>query len=176
VGIHINHLINGGLQLDLGGKHPLGRRFTDGRGYKLIHTPKMMLSLLQEYHLDKMLPFELSLFCYGECGLKELYNDYVREVEFYLQNRGSGLIKNYMTGFEGAGYEAEIGVFKGDLATFNVSDRLINSDGMKLDPKKDVYRMPDLLLRAVVMILAKERRRNTQLRFSRSSCRHTIAP
>ncbi len=153
-GIHLDDLLESGVQFDLGGKTPAGRRYKQGNAYhvvELIRTPTEMLELLTEeyYELDRLLPTELAAAMYL-MGDETLYKQYLEKSQAYLSEMIGGrarfqqyAIKN-LNGYEDI--QSKLDCLKmGDLNRYNI-DFNLDDVGKLYEIKKEFYRVTDLLL------------------------------
>ena len=158
--IRLDHLGKKGLNFDLGGKTPLGRK--DKPYYDLIQPVEKMLHYLRNEgnkmeHIDKLLPFILECTCYvyGEPSLHAAYQEKQRQFfesqdpagKHAYQERVMKVLLQGMTELD----QSQPGVVKkgrkqaGSLRT--VGPKLHPEDAGKLyDVKQEIYRLPDRLL------------------------------
>ena len=158
--ISLDHLGKKGLNFDLGGKTPLGRK--DKPYYDLIQPVEKMLHYLRNEgnkmeHIDKLLPFILECTChvYGEPSLHAAYQEKQRQFfesqdpagKHAYQERVMKVLLQGMTELD----QSQPGVVKagrkqaGNLRL--VGPKLHPEDAGKLyDVKQEIYRLPDRLL------------------------------
>jgi len=163
-GIALNHLVNQGIQFDLGGKTPLGRIDGD-KPYSLIQTVEGMFKYLinendKISHIDKHLPFilEQTCFVYGDASLSQKYEmlaaAFLRNVDINTghapcEQRAITRLKDGVIEVEylkAASTTASAGCHvKGHLEEFN-PDFSSQREGIVFDVKQEIYRLPDRLI------------------------------
>lgn len=159
-GMSLAHLVYKAVNLDLGGKTPLGRIEND-KPYELIGTIEWVLWYVynkndKASHIDKNLPYILEKVCYVY-GDEELVIQYQAAVSKFLfkEKDGDGnlncetrAIKILQEGIVEFNYlntsnAHSIIQNKGDLEKFRP---LFKTNGELFDIKQDIYRLPDRLL------------------------------
>ena len=158
--ISLDHLGRKGLNFDLGGKTPLGRKDKD---YELIQPVEGMMKYLKNEdnkmeQMDKLLPFVLERTCYiyGDQGL---HNDYLASQRAFWSSCQDAagkhayqerMRKKLLEGVSELDH-SQPGVVRkgreqpGDLRT--VGPKLHPEDAGRLyDVKQEIYRLPDRLL------------------------------
>ena len=162
--ISLDHLGRKGLNFDLGGKTPLGRK---DKGYELIQPVAGMMKYLRNEgnkmeHMDKLLPFVLERTCYiyGDQGL---HNDYLAaQRELWPEKDAAGkhtyqerMMKTLLKGITELDYSQPEAVKAGRKQAGNlrlVGPKLHPDDAGKLyDVKQEIYRLPDRLLYSLAM-------------------------
>ena len=158
--ISLDHLGRKGLNFDLGGKTPLGRKDKD---YELIQPVEGMMEYLKNKdnkmeQMDKLLPFVLERTCYiyGDQGLHDAYLAAQREFWTSCQDAAGKhayqerMRKKLLEGVSELDH-SQPGVVRkgreqpGDLRT--VGPKLHPEDAGRLyDVKQEIYRLPDRLL------------------------------
>ena len=157
--ISLDHLGRKGLNFDLGGKTPLGRK---DKGYELIQPVEGMMEYLKNEgnkmeQMDKLLPFVLERTChiYGDRRLHDSYR--AAQDQFWscqdaagkhaYQERMRKVLLEGITELD----QSQPGVVKagrkqaGNLRT--VGPKLHPEDAGRLyDVKQEIYRLPDRLL------------------------------
>ena len=163
--ISLDHLGRKGLNFDLGGKTPLGRKDKD---YELIQPVAGMMKYLKNEdnkmeQMDKLLPFVLERTCYIS-GAQGLHNDYLAAQRAFwsscqdaagkhaYQERMRKVLLEGITELD----HSQPGVLKagrkqaGNLRT--VGPKLHPEDAGRLyDVKQEIYRLPDRLLYGLAM-------------------------
>ena len=157
--ISLDHLGSKGLNFDLGGKTPLGRK---DKGYELIQPVEGMMAYLKNEgnkmeHMDKLLPFVLERTCYiyGDQGLHDGYLAAQREL--WPQKDAAGkhtyqerMMKTLLKGITELDYSQPEAVKAGRKQAGNlrlVGPKLHPDDAGRLyDVKQEIYRLPDRLL------------------------------
>ena len=158
--ISLDHLGRKGLNFDLGGKTPLGRKDKD---YELIQPVEGMMEYLKNEgnkmeQMDKLLPFVLERTCYIY-GDQKLHDNYLAEQRAFwsscqdpagkhaYQERMRKVLLEGITELD----QSQPGVVKagrkqaGNLRT--VGPKLHPEDAGRLyDVKQEIYRLPDRLL------------------------------
>ncbi len=135
-GLHLDHLIKPGVQFDLGGKTPLGRR---DKGYTLIQIVDGMLKYVkneEEASQDKFLHSILQASCYV-CGNQSLFSTYQEKVNELLLSNHLGInraIERLRTG-------ASEFLMKGHLEA--LAFHAYEDSGKIFDVKNDIYRLAD---------------------------------
>ena len=160
-GISLDHLARRGLNFDLGGKTPLGRKDKPylRNPYDLIASVAEMLHYLKNEeekmeHMDKLLPFILENTCYVHRD-KELHKAYVRESSSFLLGSEGGneqklppykaralkkLVEEGVTEMDYSKPGASKKSQRGDLADF--SPKIDAEDvGRLYDVKQEIYRL-----------------------------------
>ncbi|XP_012564572.2 uncharacterized protein LOC105848879 [Hydra vulgaris] len=161
-GLDMSHLVHVGVNLDLGGKTPLGRIGGDKK-YDLIQAIDGMLSYVINTdswasHIDKNLPNILENVCYVY-GNKDLVETYKSKVKEFLNkkdpnNRSNCEMRALKLLEEGAveinyfqqtlSLKTEEILFKGDLD--KLKPNLFDDEGRLFDVKQEIYRLPDRLV------------------------------
>ncbi len=155
----LDHLINIGVNFDLGGKTPLGR---EDKPYELIQTVDGMLHyLINEYvggeHRDKNLPYILEATSYV-CGNKRLYDNYKSEVELFLfkdKNYEIRALKRLQDGVIEYRYSGSIidqVKMIGDLESFEPKLHGNSREGKLFEVKQEIYRLTDRLLYGLTLL------------------------
>ena len=163
--ISLDHLGRKGLNFDLGGKTPLGRK---DKGYELIQPVEGMMEYLKNEgnkmeQMDKLLPFVLERTCYIY-GDQKLHDNYLAEQKAFwsscqdaagkhaYQERMRKVLLEGITELD----HSQPGVVKagrkqaGNLRT--VGPKLHPDDAGRLyDVKQEIYRLPDRLLYGLAM-------------------------
>ena len=158
--VSLDHLGRKGLNFDLGGKTPLGRKDKD---YELIQPVEGMMEYLKNKdnkmeQMDKLLPFVLERTCYIY-GDQKLHDNYLAAQKAFwsscqdaagkhaYQERMRKVLLEGITELD----QSQPGVVKagrkqaGDLRT--VGPKLHPEDAGRLyDVKQEIYRLPDRLL------------------------------
>ena len=163
--ISLDHLGRKGLNFDLGGKTPLGRK---DKGYELIQPVEGMMEYLKNEgnkmeQMDKLLPFVLERTCYiyGDQGLHDGYLAAQRAFwsscqdaagKHAYQERMRKVLLEGITELD----QSQPGVVKagrkqaGNLRTFG--PKLHPEDAGRLyDVKQEIYRLPDRLISGLAM-------------------------
>ena len=165
--ISLDHLGRKGLNFDLGGKTPLGRKDKDradkDKGYELIQSVAGMMAYLKNEgnkmeHIDKLLPYILERTCYIH-GDQKLHNDYLAAQRAFWSSCQDAagkhayqerMRKKLLEGVSELDH-SQPGVVRkgreqpGDLRA--VGPKLGPGDAGKLyDVKQEIYRLPDRLL------------------------------
>ena len=167
--ISLDHLGRKGLNFDLGGKTPLGRK---DKGYELIQPVAGMMKYLRNEgnkmeHMDKLLPFVLERTCYiyGDQGL---HNDYLAaQKKLWPEKDDAGkptyqerMMKTLLKGITELDYSQPEAVKAGRKQAGNlrlVGPKLHPDDAGKLyDVKQEIYRLPDRLLYSLAMYYGHE--------------------
>ena len=158
--VSLDHLGRKGLNFDLGGKTPLGRKDKD---YELIQPVTGMMEYLKNEsnemeHMDKLLPFVLERTCYIY-GDQVLHDGYLAaQRELWPKKDAAGkhpyqerMMKTLLKGMTELEYNSQTGVVKkgreqaGNLRL--VGPKLHPDDAGRLyDVKQEIYRLPDRLL------------------------------
>ena len=162
--LSLDHLGRKGLNFDLGGKTPLGRK---DKGYELIQPVQGMLHYLRNAddkieHMDKLLPFILESTCYIH-GDENLHDKYVtKQRKFFESQAPAGkhayqerMMKKLLEGVSELDY-SQPGVVKagrrqeGDIAGHKPS---LNPEdaGRLYNVKQEIYRLPDRLIYGLAM-------------------------
>ena len=167
--ISLDHLGRKGLNFDLGGKTPLGRK---DKGYELIQPVAGMMKYLRNEgnkmeHMDKLLPFVLERTCYiyGDQGLHDAYLAAQREL--WPEKDAAGkptyqerMMKTLLKGITELDYSQPEAVKAGRKQAGNlrlVGPKLHPDDAGKLyDVKQEIYRLPDRLLYSLAMYYGHE--------------------
>ena len=152
--LSLDHLGKRGLNFDLGGKTPLGRK---DKPYELIQPVSGMMEYLKNVdnkmeHMDKLLPYILESTCYayGDSGLHERY--VAEKRAFLLESRDESgnpayqkrALKKLVEGVKDGRRQ------KGDLRDFE--PKFGDEDAGRLyDVKQEIYRLPDRLLYRLAM-------------------------
>ena len=163
--ISLDHLGRKGLNFDLGGKTPLGRK---DKGYELIQPVEGMMEYLKNEgnkmeQMDKLLPFVLERTCYIS-GDQELHDGYLAAQRAFwsscqdaagkhaYQERMRKVLLEGITELD----QSQPGVVKagrkqaGNLRTFG--PKLHPEDAGRLyDVKQEIYRLPDRLISGLAM-------------------------
>ena len=162
--ISLDHLGRKGLNFDLGGKTPLGRKDKD---YELIQPVAGMLKYFKNEddkmeHMDKLLPFVLESTCHVH-GASTLHERYVAEQRKFFTSQDPGgrrasqkrMMKKLLEGVSELDH-SQAGVVKagrkqaGNLRTFG--PKLHPEDAGRLyDVKQEIYRLPDRLISGLAM-------------------------
>nr|XP_012559185.2 uncharacterized protein LOC105845696 [Hydra vulgaris] len=162
-GLDLSHLVNVAVNLDLGGKTPLGRIEGD-KIYHLIQPIDMMLSYVYDIknwasHIDKNLPYILQNVCYvyGDNKLVETYKNKVTEFLHSRENEKNSLncelraIKILNEGMLEIDYlhktqylKPKETNFEGDIHKFQPN--FFDTEGQLFDVKQEVYRLPDRMI------------------------------
>lgn len=173
-GVDMDDLVHKGVNLDLGGKTPLGRLESD-KPYELIKTIEHMMKYVQNLknkaeHIDKSLPYILEKVCFVH-GSKELISKYQVEVTKFLQAEYLGDEPQYK-GMQNHQVRAlkilnegsvEIDYlgnknqkkFGGDLK--KLTPNLQSDDEGKLfEVKPEIYRLPDRMIYNLGMFFGVE--------------------
>ena len=159
--ISLDHLGRKGLNFDLGGKTPLGRKDKD---YELIQPVQGMMEYLKNKdnkmeQMDKLLPFVLERTCYIY-GTQGLHNNYLAALDQFWSSCQDAagkyayqerMMKTLLKGMTELAYNSQTGVVKkgreqaGNLRL--VGPKLHPDDAGRLyDVKQEIYRLPDRLL------------------------------
>ena len=165
--ISLDHLGRKGLNFDLGGKTPLGRKDKDraakNKDYELIQPVKGMIEYLKNEdnkmeQMDKLLPYILERTCYiyGDQGLHDDYLEAQKEFWSSCQDAAGKhayqerMRKKLLEGVSELDH-SQPGVVRkgreqpGDLRA--VGPKLHPEDAGRLyDVKQEIYRLPDRLL------------------------------
>ena len=165
--VSLDHLGRKGLNFDLGGKTPLGRKDKDradkNKGYELIQSVEGMMAYLKNEgnkmeHIDKLLPYILERTCYIH-GDQGLHGRYLASQQAFWSSwqdaAGKHAYQDRMRKklLEGVSEldQSQPGVVRkgreqaGDLRT--VGPKLHPEDAGRLyDVKQEIYRLPDRLL------------------------------
>ncbi|MEM7383229.1 MAG: tetratricopeptide repeat protein, partial [Bacteroidota bacterium] len=167
--LSLDHLGKRGLNFDLGGKTPLGRKDKPHlkKPYELIQPVSGMVYYLRNVadkmeHMDKLLPYILESTCYvyGDSSLHECY--VAEKRTFLLESRDESgkpayqkrALKKLIEGVVEMDYSnsklAKAKPHPGDLEDFAV--RFDAEDvGRLYDVKQEIYRLPDRLLYRLAM-------------------------
>ncbi|MEN0016220.1 MAG: tetratricopeptide repeat protein, partial [Bacteroidota bacterium] len=159
-GIHLAHLIKPGIQLDLGGKTPLGR---PDRPYELIQTVAGMLCYLknagnQAALIDKNLPYILEATCYVH-GDEVLYEGYVSQKAAWLADPAiyRSRARSRMLGGAVAWEYNHPGMVAprpypqpGHLEALRLAFGM-EDEGKLYDVTQEIYRLPDGLLYSLAL-------------------------
>ena len=158
--VSLDHLGRKGLNFDLGGKTPLGRK---DKAYELIQPVAGMMEYLKNEdnkmeQMDKLLPFVLERTCYIY-GAQGLHNDYLEAQRAFwsscqdaagkhaYQERMMKVLLKGMTELDHS-QKGEVKAGRkqaGNLRT--VGPKLHPEDAGRLyDVKQEIYRLPDRLL------------------------------
>ena len=166
--ISLDHLGKRGLNFDLGGKTPLGRKDKPhlNQPYELIQTVEGMLKYLKNEdgkmeHMDKLLPFILESTCHVH-GDSTLHDKYVAEQrKFFTSQDPAGrhasqerMMKKLLEGVSELDYSQPIAKAgrrqEGDIAGH--TPKLHPDDAGRLyDVKQEIYRLPDRLIYGLAM-------------------------
>ncbi|MEO1219457.1 MAG: ankyrin repeat domain-containing protein [Bacteroidota bacterium] len=153
-GVGLDHLVKTGINLDLGGKTPLGRQ---DKPYTLIQTVAGMLHYLRNAgnsveHIDKHLPYILESTCHVH-GDEQLYEAYEAQKITFLADPviyKARAMKRMLEGVVEWDYSHPdvVGPSKKQLG--NIEEFQLQFDmgdqGKLYDVKKEIYRLPDRLL------------------------------
>ena len=162
--VSLDHLGKRGLNFDLGGKTPLGRK---DKAYELIQPVSGMLKYFKNEddkmeHMDKLLPFVLESTCHVH-GASTLHDKYVAEQYQFFTSQDPGgrrasqkrMMKKLLEGVSELDH-IQAGVVKagrkqaGNLRTFG--PKLHPEDAGRLyDVKQEIYRLPDRLISGLAM-------------------------
>ncbi|XP_065676451.1 tetratricopeptide repeat protein 28-like [Hydra vulgaris] len=162
-GLDLSHLVNVAVNLDLGGKTPLGRIEGD-KIYHLIQPINLMLSYVYNKenwasHIDKNLPYILQNVCYvyGDNKLVETYKKKVTEFLHSHENEQTRFnyelraIKILNEGILELDYlhttphlKPKETYFKGDIHKFQ--PELFDTEGQLFNVKQEIYRLPDRMI------------------------------
>ncbi len=168
--ISLDHLGKRGINFDLGGKTPLGRKDKPylKKPYELIQPVAGMMCYLKNEghkmeHMDKLLPFILERTCYvhGDPGLHAAY--VAQKSAFFAKTQTEQGVPVYqaralqklLEGVVEMNYnKPDPGIAKpshqGDLADFE--PKFADGDAGRLyDVKQEIYRLPDRLLYRLAM-------------------------
>ena len=170
--ISLDHLGRKGLNFDLGGKTPLGRKDKDradkNKGYELIQPVAGMMAYLKNEgnkmeHIDKLLPYILERTCYmyGDRGLHDRYLASQKEFWSSCQDAAGKhayqerMRKILLEGITELDYSQPGEVKAGRKQAGNlrtVGPKLHPEDAGRLyDVKQEIYRLPDRLLYGLAM-------------------------
>ncbi|MEM7382815.1 MAG: tetratricopeptide repeat protein [Bacteroidota bacterium] len=167
--LSLDHLGKRGLNFDLGGKTPLGRKDKPHlkRPCELIQPVSGMMKYLKNVgnkmeHMDKLLPYILESTCYVH-GDRSLHERYVAEKRaFLLESRDESgrlayqkrALKKLLEGVVERDYSssklAKAKPQPGDLADFEPRFG-VEDAGRLYDVKQEIYRLPDRLLYRLAM-------------------------
>ncbi len=163
-GLDMSHLVHRAVNLDLGGKTPLGRIDQD-KEYDLVQTVDGMMTYVRNEqhwasHIDKNLPHILEKVCYVY-GDKQIVQNYQNNVTEFLnknvddsqdklncQIRALKLLEegtveiDYLS--QTSSFKSKESVFKGDLDKFKPN--LDDAKGRLFDVKQEIYRLPDRMV------------------------------
>ena len=167
--VSLDHLGRKGLNFDLGGKTPLGRKDKPhlNQPYELIQTVQGMLHYLRNEgdkmeHMDKLLPFILESTCHVH-GDSTLHDKYISEQRKFFQSQDPAgkhahqarMMKKLLEGVSELDY-SQPDVVKagrrqeGDLAGH--TPKLHPDDAGRLyNVKQEIYRLPDRLIYGLAM-------------------------
>ena len=164
-GISLEDLSKRGVNFDLGGRTPLGRK---DKPYDLIQPVAGMMDYLRNQgdridHIDKLLPLILESTCYVQ-GDEELYKGYASEKRVFLREgeTESGFpvykaraLKKLLEGvveleYSNRGEAKSKPPEQGELADFK-SQFGYHDAGRLYDVKQEIYRLPDRLLYSLAM-------------------------
>jgi tetratricopeptide (TPR) repeat protein len=164
-GLDMSHLVHRAVNLDLGGKTPLGRIEND-KPYELIKTVDWMMHYVRNEkdgasHIDKNLPYILENVCYVH-GDKELVETYKGKVTKFLHDRNNDdshsrlnceirAIKLLEEGTVEITYLQKVYNLKPKEIPFNgdidkLKPNLFDAKGKLLDVKQEIYRLPDRMV------------------------------
>ena len=167
--VSLDHLGRKGLNFDLGGKTPLGRKDKPhlNQPYELIQTVQGMLHYLRNEgdkmeHMDKLLPFILESTCHVH-GDSTLHDKYVSEQRKFFQNQDPAgkhasqerMMKKLLEGVSELDYSQpdvvkagrrQIGDIAGHTPPLHPDDA-----GRLYNVKQEIYRLPDRLLYGLAM-------------------------
>ena len=166
--VSLDHLGRKGLNFDLGGKTPLGRKDKPhlNQPYELIQTVERMLHYLRNEgdkmeHMDKLLPFILESTCHVH-GDSTLHDKYVAEQRKYFQSQDPAgkrasqerMMKKLLEGVSDLDYSQSVAKAgrrqEGDLAGH--TPKLHPDDAGRLyNVKQEIYRLPDRLIYGLAM-------------------------
>ncbi len=169
--ISLDHLGKRGINFDLGGKTPLGRKDKPylKKPYKLIQPVAGMMGYLKNEghkmeHMDKLLPFILERTCYvhGDQGLYAAYEQASKQflqegqteqgVPVYQARALQKLLEGVVElDYSHAGAGRAKSVQQGDLADFAPKLFDYEAAGRLYDVKQEIYRLPDRLLYRLAM-------------------------
>ncbi|MEO1219663.1 MAG: DUF294 nucleotidyltransferase-like domain-containing protein, partial [Bacteroidota bacterium] len=151
-GVNLEHLIKRGINLDLGGKTPLGRQ---DKPYTLIQTVADMLCYLRNEgnkvgHIDKNLPYILESTCYVH-GDEQLHKAYEAQKIAFLADPEVYKSRARKRVLEGV---VEWDYRHPDVTGPKLKQKLGNIEefrpqfdqGKPYNVKKEIYRLPDRLL------------------------------
>nr|XP_047125694.1 uncharacterized protein LOC124807636 [Hydra vulgaris] len=162
-GLDLSHIVNVAVNLDLGGKTPLGRIEGD-KVYDLIQPIDMMLSYVYNKenwasHIDKNLPYILQNVCYVY-GDNKLVENYKKKVTEFLRSHENEqtrfncelrAIKILNEGILELDYlhttphlKPKETYFKGDIHKFQPD--FFDTEGQLFDVKQEIYRLPDRMI------------------------------
>ena len=147
-GVSLDHLGKRGLNFDLGGKTPLGRKDKD---YELIQPVTKMAEYMQNEggkmeQMDKLLPYILESTChiYGDSSLHKAYED--TQASFLKRQAASGkreyqkrIAKKLLQGTADRSRQQP-----GDIPSHRPIDPI--DAGKPYNVKEEIYRLPDRLL------------------------------
>ena len=163
-GLDLSHLVHRGINLDLGGKTPLGRIDGD-KPYDLVKTVEWMMYYVRNAgekieHIDKNLPYILENVCFVY-GDEALVRDYKTAVTRFLHSKVNSddpnsiaqhkarAIKVLEKGAVEFNYTQLSAEFvkvscSGDLA--KLQPHLSDAEGRLFDVKQEIYRLPDRMI------------------------------
>ena len=163
--ISLDHLGRKGLNFDLGGKTPLGRKDKD---YELIQPVAGMMEYLKNEdnkieQMDKLLPFVLERTCYIY-GDQKLHNDYLAAQKAFWSScqdaAGKHAYQERMRKVLLEGITELDHSQKGEVKAGRKQEGNLRTVGPKLHPedagrlydvKQEIYRLPDRLLYGLAM-------------------------
>ena len=162
--ISLDHLGRKGLNFDLGGKTPLGRKDKD---YELIQPVSGMLKYFKNEddkmeQMDKLLPFVLESTCHVH-GASILHDKYVAEQYQFFTSQDPGgrrasqkrMMKKLLEGVSELDHIQAGVVRAGRKQMGNLRDfgpKLHPEDAGRLyDVKQEIYRLPDRLISGLAM-------------------------
>lgn len=140
--IDLDDILVSGLQLDLGGKTPLGR---SDRKYDLIATPSEMANYAKDeyFEIDKFLPIEIANFAHLH-GDSEITQQYEQLLEVYFEKFYFERAKQVLqTGFA---------FLPGDLIIYSPTLYGLEHGGRAYQIKKEIYRLPDRFVEGLSLI------------------------
>ncbi|WP_341751186.1 tetratricopeptide repeat protein [Candidatus Tisiphia endosymbiont of Piscicola geometra] len=163
-GLDMSHLVHKAVNLDLGGKTPLGRIDQDKK-YDLVQTVDGMMGYVRNEqhwasHIDKNLPHILEKVCYvyGDEQIVQNYQNNIMEFlnknvddsedKLNCQIRALELLEegtveiDYLS--QTSSFKSKESVFKGDLDKFRPN--LDDAEGRLFDVKQEIYRLPDRMV------------------------------
>lgn len=139
--LRLDYLIKPGIQFDLGGKTPLGRK---DKKYTLIKTINDMIKYLETGHdQDKILPYILQCSSYV-CGEEHIANKYITAVNEFLTENGAD------RAYERLELGSEVFGMKGHLEALTLHSA--EDSGKFIYVKNDVYRMADRFIYNLALI------------------------
>ena len=162
--ISLDHLGKRGLNFDLGGKTPLGRKVKKDKDkkdkdkpYELIQPVQQMAAYMQNEggkmeQRDKLLPYILESTChiYGDRSLHEAYE--AKQANFLQEQAASGqyayqqrIAKKLLRGVKDLGRQQP-----GDISSHRPSLEPIDA-GKLYNVKEEIYRLADRLLYGLAM-------------------------